>query len=237
MKVTMKFFSAVIFIFIMVVSLAAMSMLISISENAASAQTGNSSINGVNISQVGVRTFNNAAEFGPITIGMAFMNGSAGPTLTVQLSPNKILQYKDRNVFPADLSKLMTGNRNLTLKSSQTVLSTKLQSTENLNYVGVSLKRISTNNSKDNHAGIVWNDGNKEYYAFLRPNALSLYVSDRGEVASVSAVHPLGKWDTIRVANTGGVIHVFLNNIHMILLDNILTSPSNQKWKIKLEEK
>lgn len=219
MKDTCKNSCTIMLLAITAISLATISILLSISVNVASAQTDSRGPDNVNISQVGVRVFNKTSEFGPITIGMASINNT-GPTKTILLSADKILQYRDRDVFPLDLSKLMTGT-NVTLKNTQTVLSDKLQSTKPVNYVGVSLKPISTNSSIDNHAGIVWNMGNKEYYAFLRPNSIHLYTPDKGEVASAPAVNPVGKWEKLRVAYIDGHIHVILNN-----LDKILYRPS-----------
>jgi hypothetical protein len=215
MKVTGKNSCTIMLLAITAISLATMSILPSISVNVASAQTDSRGPVNVNISPVGVQVFNRTSEFGPITIGTASINNT-GRTNTIYLSADKILQYRDRNVFPLDLSKLMTGKMNVTLKDHQTFLSNKLQSTKPVNYVGVSIKTISTKNSKDNHAGIIWNMGNKEYYAFLRPNSIHLYIPDKGEVASAPAVHPVGKWDTLRVAYIDGDVHVILNNLDKI---------------------
>jgi hypothetical protein len=221
MKLTGKNIHTIMLSAITAISLATMYILLPSLVNVASAQTDSRGPVNLNISQVGIRVFNSASQFGPITIGMASINNTGPTTNTIYLSADKILQYKDRDVFPANLSKFMTGTMYVTLRDTQTFLSNKLQSTKALNYAGVSLKTISTNNSKDNHAGIVWKMENKMYYAFLRSDGLHLYTPDKGEVASAPAVHPIGKWDTLRVAYIDGQVHVILNN-----LDKIVYRPS-----------
>lgn len=65
---------------------------------------------------------------------------------------------------------------------------------KNINYIEDTFKVVASNKT-DNHAGIVWIDGNdhKEYYAFLRSNYLTLYSKDRGEIVATPAERHIGE--------------------------------------------
>ncbi len=47
----------------------------------------------------------------------------------------------------------------------------------NVNFIEVRFKVIGKTNTADSHSGIVWNDGHKTWYVFLRDRGLSDYIS------------------------------------------------------------
>src|SRR5215469_2671776 len=84
---------------------------------------------------------------------------------------------------------------------------------KNVNYAEVTFRVIASNRT-DNHAGIVWIDGNdKEYYAFLRPNSLTLARKDMGQIVRTLADRHIGEWYTLKVLYTNNSISVFLNDM------------------------
>jgi hypothetical protein len=176
------------------------------------------------ILKAGVKAYNSAAEFGPITIGEASTTRSGGSTV-IRVLPIDVLNYNDRNMFATSGSELVMSGMNVTLKG-QSILSNTIQQ-NNITYIDDTFRTLNISNPKDNHNGILWSDGSKEYYAFLRPDHLVVFTPDKGEIASAPAVHNVGKWDTIKVVYRGGLIDVFLNNAHKIQIKQSPVTATN----------
>jgi hypothetical protein len=93
---------------------------------------------------------------------------------------------------------------------------------ENPNYIESSSKTIAETDANDNHHGIVWYDGFKTYYAFLRQNSLSIISLEDGKVTwvPIESYH-IGKWVTLKVAYINGMINLFLDNVLKIQIPQV----------------
>ncbi|MDP9289815.1 MAG: hypothetical protein M3P08_16680, partial [Thermoproteota archaeon] len=144
------------------------------------------------ISKVGIRSFNSIAQFEPIKVG----------TISTY-------QFQNNNG---------TGNV-ATLKGNETIWSTPLKE-KNVNYIEDKL-RVAALNKTDNHAGIVWNDGSKQYYVFLRPHQIAIAGTNLKEIESVDAIdRQNGKEYTLKIAYINNTIKVFLDDRPKIQIPN-----------------
>jgi hypothetical protein len=85
---------------------------------------------------------------------------------------------------------------------------------ENPNYIESSSKTVAETNANDNHHGIVWYDGFKTYYAFLRQNSLAIISLEDGKTTWVPIENfHIGKWVTLKVVYINGMINLFLDNV------------------------
>ena len=83
----------------------------------------------------------------------------------------------------------------------------------NINFIEGRFRVIGKTNP-DSHAGIVWNDGHKVWYAFLRDRGLSVYNSVDNEFAgNPKVVVRNGVWDTLAIALLRNAIDVYVNNV------------------------
>jgi hypothetical protein len=115
-----------------------------------------------------------------------------------------------------------TSTKTVTLKGNETIWSNTIP-LNNTNYIESTFRVTDEYKNNQNHSGIVWNDGNnKEYYAFLRSNRLSVYTPDQGEFQSAPLIEnrEIGKWFTLKVVYVNGEINIFLNNTHKLQIPN-----------------
>jgi ABC-type transport system involved in multi-copper enzyme maturation permease subunit len=216
--------SIMLFLIIISASIASIPLMISIQTAAAQGVTAPLS-NKIQILKAGIKAYNSAAEFGPITIGESSATRS-GSTTVIRSVPIDLLHYNDPNSF-ANGSKLVTAGMSVTLKD-QSLLSNTIQQ-NNISYIEDTFRTLNVSNPKDNHNGVLWYDGFKTYYAFLRQNSLGVISLEDGKFSEVPAIHNIGKSDTLKIIYRDGPIDVFLNNMHKINLkqSNIPTNASN----------
>jgi len=65
---------------------------------------------------------------------------------------------------------------------------------------------------EDNHGGIVWYDGTKEYYVFLRHNRLAVFNSIDKEFVSVEIDRKKEFWHELRIVYLDETIDIFVDN-------------------------
>jgi hypothetical protein len=203
------------------------------------------------ITRAGIYAYNNIAEFGPITIGRAsIVNTSSADDIQVfSIHPlglvsminqsNPISFYIPKLV--SDESILMRNGANVTLEHA-ILLSNPIYE-RNTNYIKASFRTLSTINSSDNHNGIMWNDGHREYWAFFLPVGLVLYTnpyfysvppnSSLVEMKFASAPHSIGKWNTIEVVYVNDVIHLFLDGEDKIQMNATTTTTNSANDTIR----
>lgn len=182
------------------------------------------------IKRVGIYSYNSAAEFGPVTIGRAsIVNASSGAAANVLVNEvvplNLLINQSDPTSysFPRTLAQ-EAREGNVTLKDA-TLLSNPIYE-QNLNYASASFKTLSISNPRDNHNGIIWQDGFREYHAFLRPDSLTLYTNPNhysprinfslAQIEVAPAVHNIGEWDTLQVVYEDDIIHLLFNGKDVI---------------------
>jgi hypothetical protein len=122
-----------------------------------------------------------------------------------------------------------TSTKTVTLKGNETIWSNTIP-LNNTNYIESTFRVTDEYKNNQNHSGIVWNDGNnKEYYAFLRSNRLSVYTPDQGEFQSAPLIEnrEIGKWFTLKVVYTNNTINIFLDNIPKIQIPNVAANNNN----------
>jgi hypothetical protein len=84
----------------------------------------------------------------------------------------------------------------------------------NVNFIEVRFRVIDRANTGDSHAGIVWNDGHKIWYAFLRERGLSVYNSvDKEFARNTKLMVQNGSWNTLAIAILKNDIDVYVNNV------------------------
>lgn len=197
------------------------------------AQLGSpASINQFNIIRVGEAAFNNAAEFGPLIIGRASVVPNASlDVLAAEVLPlTSIINYSSPYPgLPRTFSyENFSSTNNVTLEDAR-LISGPIYG-KDVNYFEASFRPISGAMSTLPHLnppwnGITWNDGHKNYYAFLRTDQLVLFREDRvlsgvpGEIAWAEAVSNIGEWNTIQVAYVDNVIHIFLNGVPKVQVE------------------
>ena len=208
---------------IIIVLIASVPLLVSIQMATAQVSPAEPS-DKIHILKAGAKAYNSAAEFGPITIGEASAKPSGASTV-IRVFPTDVLNYNDPTLFNTNGSKLAVTGMNVTLKD-QSILSNVIQH-NNITYIEDTFRTLNISNPKDNHNGILWYDGSKDYYAFLRPNNLVIFTPDRGEIASAPAAHNVGKWDTIRIVYRASLIDIFLNNVYKIQIKQSPLPPQN----------
>lgn len=124
-----------------------------------------------------------------ITIPAATAATAATATIGL-ISPTHRLQHNTEQVGIA-----------ATLKGDNQTIVWSNSHGENVSYIEDTF-RVVASNKTNNHAGIVWVDGNnKEYYAFLRSNWLTIATLPEGELASAQLAKPRdnGKWFRLNV--------------------------------------
>jgi hypothetical protein len=140
----------------------------------------------------------------------------------IPLLSSSVLNYNNKSSFIFDNSSqlLKIENTTATLKSNKILWSNIIQ--DNVNYLEGRLRVISENDTNSNHAGIVWGDGNKEYYLFLRPNMLTIFTPDEKEIASAPIVREKGQWFTLKVVymDDNNTINIYLNDVLKIQIPN-----------------
>jgi hypothetical protein len=119
---------------------------------------------------------------------------------------------------------LYSGNhsREITLWSSNPIQRSKEPV---VNYIESEFRVLdSQNKSNDNHAGIVWNDGQKEWYAFLRSHKISMYNSIEKEFAgNPEASRHEGVWYTLRILFLNKSTDVYLNDVLKLQIPRALS--------------
>ena len=124
---------------------------------------------------------------------------------------SKVLQYNNKSFVLNDDPRVLKNDKTIIINGTNgtTILSKPIQ--ENINYIEATF-RVVTENGNNNHAGIVWNDGNKEYYAFLRSNMLSIYTHEDQEFVSVPIIRQENTWYTLKIFYSKNFINVFVND-------------------------
>jgi hypothetical protein len=220
--------SIMLLVIISSIPIASFSLLLAVQRAAAQVTTPFS--DKIHILKAGVRAYNSAAEFGPITVGAASTTKSGSSTV-IRAIPVDVLHYNDPNSFAPNASKLVTAGMNVTLKN-QSLLSNVIQK-KGISYIEDTFRTLNISNPKDNHNGILWYDGFKTYYAFLRPDRVVIFTPDKGEIAYAPAAHNIGKWDTLKVVYRDGFIDVFLNNAFKIQIKHSITPTNTTSNQIK----
>ncbi len=83
----------------------------------------------------------------------------------------------------------------------------------NVNFVEDRFRVIYRTNP-DNHAGVVWNDGHKIWYVFLRERGLSIYNSvDKEFARNTKMIVQNGAWNTLAVALLKNGIDIYVDNV------------------------
>jgi hypothetical protein len=122
-----------------------------------------------------------------------------------------------------------TNNMTSILKGNETIWSNTIP-LNNTNYIESTFRVTDEYRNNQNHSGIVWKDGNnKEYYLFLRPDAISIYTPQEGEFLSAPLIEnrEIGKWFTLKVVYTNNTINIFLDNIPKIQIPNVAANNNN----------
>jgi hypothetical protein len=131
--------------------------------------------------------------------------------------------YYNKSFFDLDSSQSSKVNEMAaSLKGNETIWSNTIP-LNNTNYIESTFRVTDGYRNNQNHSGIVWNDGNnKEYYAFLRPDVISIYTPQEGEFKSAPLIENRenGKWFTLKVVYVNGEINVFLNNTLKLQIPN-----------------
>lgn len=126
----------------------------------------------------------------------------------------RILEYNNSNFVLDDYnnSKLFNTKNSITLNGTLNVWSQPIYN-EGINFAEVTF-RIINENKTATHSGIIWDDGKNEYYAFLRPNRLSVYTPEDGVLFSTSLGYPreIATWYTLKIVYTQNSIDIFLDN-------------------------
>jgi hypothetical protein len=105
-------------------------------------------------------------------------------------------------------SAILKGNANVSYNSTITA------EENHFNYIESSSKTIDETDANDNHHGIVWYDGSKTYYAFLRHDSLAITSFENGKITWVPIEnYPIGKWATLKVVYINGMINLFLDDL------------------------
>jgi hypothetical protein len=84
-----------------------------------------------------------------------------------------------------------------------------------INYIEGKFRVVEENldSDTDNHAGIVWFDGHKVWYAFLRDRSISIYNSIDKEFAKDNTIiREKGVWYTIKIAFMKNTTDIYLND-------------------------
>ena len=150
----------------------------------------------------------------------------------IPLSSSTILNYNKN--FILDSSQLSKVNeRTATLKGDETIWSNTIP-LKNTNYIEATFRIIDEYEPNQYHSGIVWNDGYKDYYLFLRSNEISIYTLEKGIFKS-APIEDLTKdeWSTLKVVYVNGMINIFLNTTLKLQIPNISTNIHISKVGIK----
>lgn len=132
------------------------------------------------------------------------------------LTYSRILEYNNKS-FILDSENNNSSYSNTekieTLNGTTTLWSKPIQKEQNIDYVEIRF-RIVTENYTDTHSGIVWKDGEKLYYAFLRSDKLSVYTPINGEFLSAKIDYPRknGIWYTLKIIYARNSIDVYLDD-------------------------
>jgi hypothetical protein len=126
------------------------------------------------------------------------------------LVSNKTLDYTKDFITSGSNSPPVKVGKVATLKDNKTAWSNVTH--ENVNYIEAKF-RMFGDNKTDNHAGIAWKEGDKFYYAAVRPDRpMFVYTPNGRELESESSVAGKGDWFTLKIVDMNGTIYVFLND-------------------------
>lgn len=103
-------------------------------------------------------------------------------------------------------------NQEVTLWSSKPIQHSKERP---INYIEAKFRVLDTQNeTKENHAGIIWNDGQKDWYTLLRSHSLSMYNSvDKEFAKNPDTSRHNGTWYTLKILLLQNGTDVYLDDI------------------------
>jgi hypothetical protein len=134
--------------------------------------------------------------------------------LKTEKNNNNTKLWQVGNENSTDTATLYAGNhsRELTLWSSNPIQQSK---EGHMNYIEAKFRVLdSPNGTKESHAGIVWNDGQKVWYAPLLSHNLSMYDSDNKEIANnPDTSRHKGIWYTLKILLLQNSTDVYLDDI------------------------
>jgi hypothetical protein len=115
-------------------------------------------------------------------------------------------------------------------------IDTKNSTQGNVKYIEDKFRVIdeNKNNDTDNHSGIVWFDGHRVWYVFLRDKSIAVYNSiDKEFAKNQNVVREHGIWYTIKIAFMTNAMNIYLDDFLKIHISNNSSSTSLYKIGIR----
>jgi hypothetical protein len=153
-----------------------------------------------------------------------------GSVLSSALSEEKVLLYNEEFDNTKDSNAVRVGKVDETAgvtiygdKERTTFWSKSLQENEDINYIETTF-RIIGENKTSNDAGIMWNDGNKEFTVSVRNDRLEVLVESRDPHNSKEPLEKKlinvrdmkrenGVWYTLKIALMEDYVNIYFNDI------------------------